>query len=123
MHTQSSNESLDAGEDTSHVIMSEGLDLDLGESKSITQLLYVGDSGYICSVKRIRTYRVTGQMAWEFDVDAPGLGLADLLQSNDIVLHYDNEIFILSDEYEINLPDITSTLITFRGRRIVNKHE
>jgi hypothetical protein len=123
MHTPGDEGFHEALADTSHVIMSDGLDIDLGEPRSFTQLLHIGDSGYVCSVKRIKASRVDSRLVWEFDVDTPGLGLKDLLQSNDLVLQYDDEKFSLSDEYEINLPDIASTLITFRGRRIVNNHE
>ena len=123
MRTQDDKGFLGTLESSTQVIMSEGLDLDLGVPKDISQLLCLGDSRYICNVKRIKASRDAGEMAWEFDVEAPGLNFVDLLGSDNISLEYDDERFALSDEYEINLPDVTSTLITFRGRRIVNNHE
>ena len=106
-----------------HVIMSDGLDLDLGVEREITQLLNLGDNRFICSVKRIKAYRDTGEMAWEFDIEVPGVDFTDLLDSGEITLSYDDAHFLLNDEYEINLPDMATTIITFSGKRIVNNHE
>ena len=106
-----------------HVIMSDGLDLDLGIERTITQSLRLDKSKFICNVKRAKSFREAGEMIWEFDIDVPGIDFIDLLDSREVTLTYGTAQFFLRDEYEINLPDIATTVITFRGNRIINNHE
>jgi hypothetical protein len=106
-----------------HVIMSDGLDLDLGIDKVSQQSLCVGSESFFCTVRRVKVFRENGEKAWEFDLDVPSIDFVDLLRDEDIVLHYDDITFVMHDEYEIDLPDLATTIITFKGKRILSNHE
>ena len=64
------------GSEVDRLIMSEGLDVDLGDAVSADQFLMVNEMKYICAVLRA-SYDGTRTNIWEYELEVPGISLKD----------------------------------------------
>jgi len=112
--------------DSEHVIMSDGLDLDLGEPLSIEQILEINGVRLVCSILRVKSM-ILGENTWsiwEFELEVPGLSFSDLIDANNIVLHYNNVSFKSTSTVELKTQQIVeSPILTFVAKRIINDYE
>jgi len=107
-----------------HVIMSEGLSIDLGEEYSLEQSLKIDEASFVCTVRRAKITKPSGESPeWELELEVPGLSLVDLLEFDRIVLHYNNVQFCALSEIEFDNNSIAGPIITFNAERILNTHE
>ena len=113
------------GSHSDHVIMSDGLDLDLGEPLTIDQSIEIGDSKFVCSVLRAKITNLVqdDETLWEFDVEIPGFSLLDVLHFDTLTFHYNNITFNAMRELELNLAQSSSPIVTFIAKRIINNNE
>jgi hypothetical protein len=112
--------------DSEHVIMSEGLDLDLGGALSIDQILEINGVRLVCSVLRVKSMILDESIwsIWEFELEVPGLSFSDLLDAKNIVLHYDNASFRSTSTVELKTQHIVeSPVLIFIAKRIINDYE
>ena len=110
-------------ESPDHIIMSEGLDLDLGETLSIEQTLTIDESRFICSMTKIKKMQVSGSSRWEIEIEVPGLSLIDLVNFEKMIFQYDEIEFHSSKEFELDITDLSGPIITIIAMRIIEKDE
>ena len=110
-------------ESSDHIIMSEGLSIDLGESLSIEQTLTIDKSRFICSMTKIKKMQVEGSSKWKVEIEVPGLSLIDLIDFEKMIFQYNEIEFHASKEFELDVVDISGPIITITAMRIFNKDE
>ena len=121
MDTLPNNDLKEMVGDKEHVIMSDGLDLDLGEFKSTDQFLEINGTKLICSVTRAKSPKGKLQ-AWEFDLEVPGLSLFEMVDVESIVFWYGNMQFESSGYFEIKNLDV-APIVTITANRIFTNNE
>ena len=107
--------------DKDHVIMSDGLDIDLGEFSPVEQFLEINGSRLICSTSRAKSPEGRLQ-AWEFDLEVPGLSLSDLVDINTITYWHGKLQFEVSPCFEIKNLEL-APIITITANRIFTNNE
>ena len=108
--------------DTPNIIMSDGLDVDLGAFQSIDQILEVDGVSFVCSVLRAKAVGPSKSLSyrmWEFDLEVPGLSLSDVINIDRMVFHYNNESFESHTTFELTNPG-SMPIMTFTANRILN---
>ena len=106
-------------DDANRVIMSEGLSLDLGTPEFVEQILMIGETRYICT---LRTAEFKDSL-WTFNLEVPGMSLVDLLHERETIFLYEKERFRADKSFQFSNLDMTSPMITFSAKRIVSNDE
>lgn len=121
MDTLQDHDLKEAVSDKEHVIMSEGLDVDLGEFSPVEQFLEIDGSRLICSASRVKSPEGKLQ-AWEFDLEVPGLSLFELVDINTIKFWYGELQFEAAVCFEIKNLE-SAPIITITANRILTNNE
>jgi hypothetical protein len=112
--------------DRDHVIMSDGLELDLGETLTVDQILDINDTRLICSILRVKSMRLNDDscVLWEFELEVPGLSFSDLVNATDVIFHYGDASFKSTTSLELKTQQlVNSPVLIFVARRIFNNNE
>ena len=126
MDTLPTDEFNDLAGNKDHVIMSDGLELDLGEPLSIDQILEIEDTRLICNILRVKSMRLNDDSwaLWEFELEVPGLSFSDLVSAKDVIFHYGDASFKSTSTIELKTQQLVSSpMLMFVARRIFNNDE
>ena len=108
---------------TEHVIMSDGLSIDLGEEVFVNQSLLIDDVSLVCVLKRAKMTNQGREVLWEIDLEVPGLGLDDLVNFKKMTFLYNDIEFCSKPGFEFNANDFAGSILTFNAKRINTENE
>ena len=109
-----------------HVIMSDGLDVILGEDTEVEQILEISGMRFICSVLRAKAFHVLPSVkdnTWEFDLEVPGLSLSELVGIDSMTFHFGDTSFESISTFELTNPDNSGPIVSITAKRIFNNDE
>jgi hypothetical protein len=103
-----------------HVIMSDGLSIDLGEESTLDQFLLIDDKSFVCIFRRIKSLKGN---AWEIELEVPGLDLDSLVDFNILSFAYNGVKFICKEEFEFSKNDTFQSILILNAKRVITNHE
>ena len=113
----------DYGAEVDRIIMSEGLNMDLGDLATVEQFLIVNDARFICNVTRANFAHAPDGYGWEFDLEVPGITLSDVTDVTIMTFSYGDVVFKAQGNFELTNPDNRGPVMSFKAERIFNKDE
>ena len=103
-----------------HVIMSEGLSIDLGEMSAQEQYFLIDDNRFVCDFRRIKAFK---DKTWEIELEVPGLDLENLVNFSSIVFVHNNVKFVCEEEFEFSKNEGFQSILILNAKRMVSNHE
>jgi len=100
-----------------HIIMSDGLELSLGEL-DVTEYLELDSNLLICELLSVK--RNLNLNSWEFHLIVPGLTFQDFVSFDRAIFRHGDLSFLLIDKFEF-IKD--SSIISARATRINKENE